>query len=82
MQDCFRLHPEVYGDELDDDEAPEGAAPEGAGEAPVAKTITSEGDSAPKPEETATSKDNKREEKEVAEIAKETEKQNMPPAQP
>jgi hypothetical protein len=20
MQDCFRLHPEIYGDELDDDE--------------------------------------------------------------
>lgn len=22
MQDCFRLHPDVYGDEIDDDEEP------------------------------------------------------------
>jgi mitochondrial intermembrane space import and assembly protein 40 len=33
MQDCFRLHPEVYGDELADEEegqAPEEAVPEAA----------------------------------------------------
>lgn len=24
MQDCFRLHPDVYGDEIDDDEEEEG----------------------------------------------------------
>lgn len=26
MQDCFRLHPDVYGAELEDDEPEEGAA--------------------------------------------------------
>ncbi|KAI1851523.1 hypothetical protein JX265_012395 [Neoarthrinium moseri] len=36
MQDCFRLHPEVYGDELADDE--EEARPEGEAEAGAAAT--------------------------------------------
>lgn len=27
MQDCFRLHPEVYGEELNDDEEAEAQAP-------------------------------------------------------
>lgn len=32
MQDCFRLHPEIYGAELEDDEEGEGAAQPAAGE--------------------------------------------------
>ncbi|OJJ72383.1 hypothetical protein ASPBRDRAFT_175422 [Aspergillus brasiliensis CBS 101740] len=39
MQDCFRLHPDVYGAELEDDEeagaAPAAAAPEAGDEQPV-----------------------------------------------
>lgn len=45
MQDCFRLHPEVYGDELadDDEEAPAGeAAPEQS--RATTQTAPSEGD--------------------------------------
>jgi hypothetical protein len=49
MQDCFRLHPEVYGDELDGDgdessqdatNVPEGAAEEGLIASPVAAEAT------------------------------------------
>lgn len=37
MQDCFRLHPDVYGAELEDDEeaAPAAAVPEAGDEQPV-----------------------------------------------
>ena len=44
MQDCFRQHPEVYGDELADDEADADAqAPaEGASEAVNAQVATTE----------------------------------------
>lgn len=47
MQDCFRLHPEIYGSELtdDDDEAP------AEGEAALAKSTESQPPSEPKKEE-------------------------------
>ncbi|KAI1371411.1 hypothetical protein F4677DRAFT_435550 [Hypoxylon crocopeplum] len=83
MQDCFRLHPEVYGDELDEDEPPAEGALDAATETATAKTTTSEGNAAPKLEETAASaRESKAAETEAAEVAKETEKQNVPPAQP
>ena len=80
MQDCFRLHPEVYGDELEDDESSESAAP-GAAEAPVAKATPPEGDAMSKPAETASPRDSNRADEENAELTKEAEKQNVPPAQ-
>ncbi|KAI1103849.1 hypothetical protein F4804DRAFT_215381 [Jackrogersella minutella] len=84
MQDCFRLHPEEYGEELDDDDAPpaEGAL-ETASETPTAKTTVPEGSAAPQPEQTKTATtETKKADTEAAEVAKETEKQNIPPAQP
>ncbi|KAI1206018.1 uncharacterized protein F4807DRAFT_242584 [Annulohypoxylon truncatum] len=84
MQDCFRLHPEVYGEELDEDETSAEDAPEASTETAVAKTTTPEGgNAASKPEQTtAASKESKKIDKEVEAVAKETEKQNIPPAQP
>ncbi|ORY59752.1 uncharacterized protein BCR38DRAFT_445400 [Pseudomassariella vexata] len=50
MQDCFRAHPDVYGEELaDDEEAPAEGTLDGVLEAGTAtvKTLPSEGESAP-----------------------------------
>lgn len=41
MQDCFRLHPEIYGDEIADDEDEEAPAGEGASGVGDATTKTS-----------------------------------------
>ncbi|KAI0832220.1 hypothetical protein F5Y06DRAFT_280994 [Hypoxylon sp. FL0890] len=82
MQDCFRRHPEVYGDELDD-EAPAEGAPETATETSAAKATTSESRTGPNSGETIPpARDPKTEDAEVEELAKETEKQNVPSAQP
>ncbi|KAI1453833.1 hypothetical protein F4805DRAFT_354876 [Annulohypoxylon moriforme] len=84
MQDCFRLHPEVYGDELDEEEASTEGAPEAGVETSVAKTTTPEDSGAtPKPERTTTvSREDNATDADVGAVAKETEKQNIPPAQP
>ncbi|KAI0007651.1 hypothetical protein F4779DRAFT_590822 [Xylariaceae sp. FL0662B] len=57
MQDCFRKHPEVYGDELgpDDDEALEGETPEAAVEAAKAERSSPEGGIASKAAEATSS---------------------------
>ncbi|KAI1801785.1 hypothetical protein F4811DRAFT_532762 [Daldinia bambusicola] len=86
MQDCFRLHPEVYGEELDDEEAPGEDAPEITTEKSAAKTSSS-GDNATekKLDETTPAKREKSAATADAEnvaVVKETEKQNVPPAQP
>ncbi|KAJ5908090.1 hypothetical protein N7495_000772 [Penicillium taxi] len=47
MQDCFRLHPDVYGAELEDDDEYEGGAP-----APSEQQPTTPEDDAPKEEST------------------------------
>ncbi|OTA87820.1 hypothetical protein M434DRAFT_399323 [Hypoxylon sp. CO27-5] len=82
MQDCFRRYPEVYGEELDEDEAPAQSGPETAAETPTAKMTTSERSTGPNPEEpTPLAKEPKTADSEAAEVAKEGEKQNIPPAQ-
>jgi hypothetical protein len=55
MQDCFRLHPEIYGDELADDE--EEAPADGVAEAGAAdgKSMPGETDTASPPSSTTTS---------------------------
>ncbi|KAI0173129.1 hypothetical protein GGR52DRAFT_579912 [Hypoxylon sp. FL1284] len=87
MQDCFRLHPEVYGEELDDEEAAAEGAPEPAREAavdaPMAKTSTSEGDAASKPTETTRPAEKSNvADAEAKDVVKETAKQNDSSAQP
>ncbi|OTB10706.1 hypothetical protein K445DRAFT_322725 [Daldinia sp. EC12] len=84
MQDCFRLHPEVYGEELDDDEAPREDNPEIATGKSVDKTSPSENDAAAKLDETTPAKKEKptTTDAENTAVVKETEKQNAPPAQP
>ncbi|KAI1383795.1 uncharacterized protein F4822DRAFT_51674 [Hypoxylon trugodes] len=83
MQDCFRQHPEVYGEELDEDEASAEGTPESVTEATSAKTITSEADVTSKPNEATTpAEEVKKVDEETKEVVKETEKQNVPPAQP
>ncbi|KAK7998226.1 AMP dependent ligase/synthetase [Apiospora arundinis] len=62
MQDCFRLHPEVYGDELADDEESEAAvngAPETANarETPDVKEATNAAEEAPIAQETSSPKE-------------------------
>ncbi|KAI2468520.1 hypothetical protein F4781DRAFT_267892 [Annulohypoxylon bovei var. microspora] len=86
MQDCFRLHPEIYGEELEDDDAPAEGIPEAATEASVAsvasvaKTTTPEGSGASSnPEElseeaTAMSRETKTADAEAKAVAKEAEK--------
>ncbi|KAI1134697.1 hypothetical protein F5Y05DRAFT_397056 [Hypoxylon sp. FL0543] len=91
MQDCFRQHPEVYGDELDDEEAPAEGAPvatETARDTSKAEATTPGSSTGPNSDETAPLAKEPKEPKtedadaEVAEIEKETEKQNVPSAQP
>lgn len=82
MQDCFRLHPEVYGEELDEDEAPAEGTPEIATEKSAAKTSHGENGAVAKVEETIPAKKSAKADAETAEVVKEAEKQNVPPAQP
>ncbi|KAI1775882.1 hypothetical protein F4818DRAFT_415257 [Hypoxylon cercidicola] len=83
MQDCFRLHPEVYGDELDEDEAAAGGAPEAATDAPLAKTTAPESNTASNlAKTTSPTEKSKTADEEAKDVVKETEKQNVPPAQP
>ncbi|CAJ2512572.1 Uu.00g055870.m01.CDS01 [Anthostomella pinea] len=53
MQDCFRLHPEIYGEELEDDEQPTDGAPEAGIETSAAKTSTPEAEASSTAPETA-----------------------------
>ncbi|KAI1442076.1 hypothetical protein F5Y02DRAFT_268349 [Annulohypoxylon stygium] len=87
MQDCFRLHPEVYGEELDEEEASAEDPSEAVKETTVAKTTAPEGnDAASRPakseQTTAAPKETKSADADAETVAKETEKQNIPPAQP
>ncbi|KAI1413964.1 hypothetical protein F5Y13DRAFT_160416 [Hypoxylon sp. FL1857] len=85
MQDCFRRHPEVYGDELDEDEAPREGAPETATNTSTARATNPENSTGPNSEETIPpSRGAKAEDAdaEAKEVAKEAEKQNVPSAQP
>lgn len=82
MQDCFRLHPEVYGDELDEDEAAAEGAPEAAADAPLAKSTTPEGNTTLNLGETTSTERSKAADTEAKEVVKETEKQNVSSAQP
>ncbi|XXG95253.1 hypothetical protein Hte_001513 [Hypoxylon texense] len=83
MQDCFRLHPEVYGEELEDDEAAAEGAPENAVDAPVAKTAAPESSTTSNLAQTPSSTEkSKAAEIEAKEVEKETKKQNVPSAQP
>ncbi|KAI1092251.1 hypothetical protein F5B19DRAFT_231308 [Rostrohypoxylon terebratum] len=86
MQDCFRLHPEVYGEELDEEEAPAEDPTEAAEETTVAKTTAPEGhDTASRPtkskQTTVAPNEAESADAEAATLAKETERQNIPPAQ-
>ncbi|KAI1463770.1 uncharacterized protein F4812DRAFT_445297 [Daldinia caldariorum] len=86
MQDCFRLHPEVYGEELDDEDAPREDAPEIATDKSAVKTSSSgENDAETKLDETTPAKKGKSAataDVENGAAVKEAEKQNVPPAQP
>ncbi|KAI0880597.1 uncharacterized protein GGS22DRAFT_174788 [Annulohypoxylon maeteangense] len=92
MQDCFRLHPEVYGEELDEDETSAEGTPEDGAKTSVAKTTTTEySNTVSRSEESqeatkAISEEAKTTgagaDAEVGAVAKETEKQNIPPVQP
>ncbi|KAI5856770.1 hypothetical protein GGS23DRAFT_601034 [Durotheca rogersii] len=89
MQDCFRLHPEVYGEELDDpddDEVSTATPGDTAAAGTTAPTRNPPATTAPE-SETAETKETGSEENKVAgaeatQLIKETEKQNIPPAQP
>ncbi|KAI1762685.1 hypothetical protein GGR53DRAFT_407413 [Hypoxylon sp. FL1150] len=82
MQDCFRLHPEVYGDELDDDEASAEGAPEAAADAPLARTTTEGNTTSNLAEATSAAEKAKAADTDAKEAVNETEKQNVPSAQP
>ncbi|KAL7629884.1 Oxidoreductase [Parahypoxylon ruwenzoriense] len=83
MQDCFRLHPEVYGEELDDDEASEETTKETA---MTKKTVETTNPEAASTLKSIAAGDLPRESKEAdaeaAEEIKKSEKQNALPTQP
>ncbi|KAI8957349.1 hypothetical protein F5Y11DRAFT_339983 [Daldinia sp. FL1419] len=82
MQDCFRLHPEVYGEELDEDEASGESTPEIATEKSAVKTTPGDNGAVAKLGETTQPEKPATAGVETVEAVKETGKQNAPPAQP